>query len=489
MALRSPTAAPIPVIDLFAGPGGLSEGFTAPVDGTERFRSVAAFEMDAAACDTLRLRAALRHLRSLYGTFPPDYYAFLRGERSWAEFRANPAVDEAFQATASEVHRVTLGETPPGVVDAAIRSALGREAARSWVLLGGPPCQAYSLAGRSRRANDETFADDVKHFLYREYLRIIEKFRPPVFVMENVKGLLSSTHGGTGMFERILGDLTAPGYEIRSFVRDGRDLRPRDFVIRAEDHGVPQRRHRVILLGVRRDADVGQHSVLARRSVRTVEDAICDMPPVRSLLSPRRTDDVMAWLRERERARALAGGGAVWPPAPTSNGRPLGGGRLGSLPHPDLSGWLRDPYLPSPTLHEARSHMPGDLRRYAYMAAVAAERGASPTLRDLPDELLPAHSNARRAVVPFADRFRVQVASAPATTVVSHISKDGHYFIHYDPAQMRSLTVREAARLQTFPDNYFFCGSRTEQYRQVGNAVPPLLAAQLAAAVHPLLAR
>ena len=132
--------------------------------------------------------------------------------------------------------------------------------------------------------------------------------------------------------------------------------------------------------------------------------------------------------------------------------------------------------------HSTRSHLDTDLVRYLYAAIYAQVNGTSPKLRDFPEKLLPAHQNANEAVETgkFADRFRVHLKNEPAKTITSHISKDGHYYIHYDPTQCRSYTVREAARLQTFPDNYFFTGPRTSQYIQVGNAVPPLLANQIA---------
>jgi DNA (cytosine-5)-methyltransferase 1 len=137
-----------------------------------------------------------------------------------------------------------------------------------------------------------------------------------------------------------------------------------------------------------------------------------------------------------------------------------------------------------------REHMREDLYRYLYVAAFGESHRRSPLLPDFPKGLLPNHRNVGDASerVKFSDRFKVQRADGPASTITSHISQDGHYFIHYDPVQCRSLTVREAARVQTFPDNYHFQGNRTEQYRQVGNAVPPLLARQLAGTVYGLLA-
>jgi len=143
--------------------------------------------------------------------------------------------------------------------------------------------------------------------------------------------------------------------------------------------------------------------------------------------------------------------------------------------------------------HETRKHIPEDLLRYLFASSYAAvgANGRSPKLHNFPVELLPKHENVARTLKYrhgfFNDRFRVQVAGQPATTVTSHIAKDGHYFIHHDPAQCRSWTVREAARVQTFPDNYFFEGTRTDQYRQVGNAVPPYLAVQIAAVVAAVL--
>jgi DNA (cytosine-5)-methyltransferase 1 len=151
--------------------------------------------------------------------------------------------------------------------------------------------------------------------------------------------------------------------------------------------------------------------------------------------------------------------------------------------------WFLDPALGGITNHVSRPHMATDLHRYLFVAAYARVQGRSPELKDFPEDLYPDHKNIDDALSKghFDDRFRVQVSDRPSTTITSHIAKDGHYFIHYDEAQCRSLTVREAARLQTFPDNYHFCGPRTHQYRQVGNAVPPLLARQIARIVRSTL--
>lgn len=154
---------------------------------------------------------------------------------------------------------------------------------------------------------------------------------------------------------------------------------------------------------------------------------------------------------------------------------------------PKIRDWYLDPRLGGVLQHETRSHMRSDLHRYLFASSFAEEYSYSPKIKNFPPGLLPAHVNVSSESVPFSDRFKVQMGGCPSTTVVAHIAKDGHYYIHHDPSQCRSLTVREAARLQTFPDNYFFEGNRSQQYLQVGNAVPPLLARKIAVLVSDLI--
>lgn len=448
--------------------------------------------MDPIACETLRIRGTYRQLLRSDAGVPDSYYDFIRtGDK--AQFLANPRVAAAWEVASSHVHQIELGPDTRGESNDYISAALGTakvENGTPWALIGGPPCQAYSLAGRSRRTNDVEFENDKKHFLYEEYLNILRTFAPPVFIMENVKGMLSSTHSGANIFDRIMKDLREPQegltYTVHTLTghTDPANPEPRDYVIKSEDFGVPQRRHRVILLGVRSDLGVVKVDRLREWASKvSVGMALKGMPKLRSGISPARDDKEEKWYSIRDTMPADTG---KEPRDLHRGGRSLR--RLGK-PHEVIADWLLDDRLLDVIQHESRGHMVEDLRRYRYAAIQSLKQGQSISMRDLPDDLLPAHRNARAETRPFEDRFRVQVKGKPSTTVVSHISKDGHYYIHPDPAQMRSLTVREAARLQTFPDNYFFAGNRTQQYHQVGNAVPPLLAKQIAAVVARIFAQ
>lgn len=500
---------PVPIIDLFAGPGGLGEGF-ASLRGRKQsafFEIGLSIEKDPVAHRTLMLRAVLRRLRGTKEV--KHYYRFVRGEIDEASFRRIPAVASAFEHAAIEARCLELGKSDEVSIDEEIRAALKGQ--KTWVLIGGPPCQAYSLAGRARRVNDKEFHKDVKHFLYREYLRIIRVHKPTIFVMENVKGLLSSQHSGNPMFEKIIKDLSAPAegleYEIRSFTKKGGSdtLEPSDYLIHSERYGIPQSRHRVILLGVRKGSDMPQHQLLmpAPKPV-TVRQAIDELPRIRSRLS--RGDSLEAWRQAVKTAPSYLSGWGVENELTLTDKMRVFAAAATSVTagaafvprkykrqktSTELHRWLHDRSLGGVCQHQARSHMASDLARYLFSASFAHSWGYSPRLDAFPPRLLPDHTNiitgSKSKGIPFTDRFRVQCRNEPATTVVAHIAKDGHYYIHYDPSQCRSLTVREAARIQTFPDNYFFAGNRTEQYTQVGNAVPPLLAHKLAKIVRNLL--
>lgn len=502
-----------PVVDLFAGPGGLGEGFAAALDRSNRsrFRSAVSIERDFFSHQTLLLRHFVRYFPA--GEVPEDYYNFLAQRITQEELYAKHP--DAFAHAKRSALRISLGAETQSEVRKTISQRLAGTS--FWVLVGGPPCQAYSLVGRARMKGNHKFESDERHTLYLEYLRIIADHRPPIFVMENVKGLLSATIEGKSAINRIVRDLQRPStaiadapadlaYRLYSLneeeVAEG-EVDPRLFVVRAEDHGIPQARHRMFIVGIRGDLKV-RPSILSKMDAPSVRETISSLPAIRSGLSKEK-DSRDAWLsairqissmniRDHLNGAAYAGPVArelkfeklieMRSPRSMSSTR-----YTMRRPNHDVLRSLYDDRLTVLTSHEARSHMASDLRRYLYAATFAQETGRSPKLADFPTNLLPDHQNVEegRSGKMFSDRFRVQLADHVSTTVTSHISKDGHYFIHYDPAQCRSLTVREAARLQTFPDNYFFAGPRTEQYHQVGNAVPPKLAQQIAEIVAEVL--
>lgn len=498
------------IIDLFAGPGGLGEGFASYQEGT-RFEIVVSAEMESSAHQTLTLRSFFRHIKGDRKALAA-YYDFCNTDTVPHPSELEPAV---WKMAAGEARQLTLGDPAHNwELDQLLDKARLDE--DRTILIGGPPCQAYSLVGRARNKGNSGYVaeEDHRHFLYREYLRILHRSRPAVFVMENVKGILSSRVNGGYVFHDILRDLTDPGqalglgtgvrYTIHSLEcpvsfskgDDPAEIDATSFVIKAERHGIPQARHRVILLGVREDlAYDGMHSLPAADRL-TVWDAIGNLPPLRSRLS--RGDSEAIWIDTvKQVARALqvdAGKQGMDGLAMELRAGALGVGRhleIGGIRYRhrmvhangDFGGWVFDPKLDVILNHEARSHMTSDLGRYFYTAAFGRVYSRTPKgPQDFALKgLAPNHANWGSGK--FEDRFRVQLFDMPSTTVTSHIAKDGHYFIHPDLTQCRSMTVREAARLQTFPDNYFFQGNRTQQYHQVGNAVPPLLANKIAAIV------
>ena len=498
----------IPVIDLFAGPGGLAEGFSCVrrLNGGPCFDVRLSIEKDPVAHRTLLLRSLLR---SAGANVPEIYYDYLRGKATREALLAYPALRENALEASREAWNIELSLENHAKVSARVKTAVGK--ADIWVLIGGPPCQAYSLVGRSRMKAGglKEFEKDARHFLYREYLRIIHDHAPPIFVMENVKGLLSAKHEGKSMFERIVEDLAdaGPKYQIYPFASPTDSTVSSDFVIKAEQFGVPQARHRVFLCGVRSDL-CGRPAPLTPELESTVKDALQGLPALRSRLS-KEADSQSEWKSALVQAVAKVnrsgrrGATAIaelmesqvrLAERITDVGRAftqLEKADAATLTAVRLRDWYVDPRLEGVTGHEARSHMRSDIQRYFFAASYAAVNGISPRIKDFPASLLPSHENAfpEEGDAPFQDRFRVQLQNRPSTTVVSHIAKDGHYFIHPDPAQCRSLTIREAARLQTFPDNYHFEGTRTQQFIQVGNAVPPYLAAKIAKSVFMFLSQ
>lgn len=505
----------IPVVDIFAGPGGLGEGFssfTKPGSAESKaFKIGVSAEMEPNAARTLRLRAFFRMFAP--GHVPDSYYNYVAGRcaQPWtAKTKA------AWHAATEEALQLELGQSDhDALLYERIRQTTRKD--QPWVLIGGPPCQAYSLVGRARNKGIASYRAeaDARHYLYLHYLRIIQQHQPAAFVMENVKGILSSRVNGEMMFPRILEDLSRPGgatgprYKVIPLLAEDAAgtlgfHSPEDFILRAEELGVPQARHRVVLFGVAEGISLHCANFLAPKPERfSVGDVLAGLPQLRSGLTDRNDEDwpnVSSSLLEHAsrcaekdqplvaaKLRALATRATHERTDPGSGGRWLPKTDQSDAVPKHLSAWLLDNKLDGILNHEVRNHMSSDLTRYAYASTFAAVHQRSPRgSEEFPDELHPSHKN--WASGKFVDRFKVQVAHLPSSTVTSHLSKDGHYFIHPDPAQLRSLSVREAARLQTFPDNYFFEGSRGAQYRQVGNAVPPWLAHQVAATVYSVLA-
>ena len=396
-------------IDLFAGAGGLSEGFI-----REGFHPVAHVEMSKEACNTLKTRLAFHYLSQ--NKKQKTYFSYLQNEIS-REVLWKLVPDEIIDSVINDEISGRTIENIFELIDEKLDSK------KVDLIIGGPPCQAYSLVGRSRDPN--RMEGDKRNFLFRYYAKFLIRYKPKYFVFENVLGLL--TAGNKKYFNEMLELFSEIGYST-------------DFqVLNAEEYGVLQRRRRVIIIGHRGKKKFHFPKLeTLENKWQTKKDLFFDLPklkPGEELSVTQYTKPINDYLKQTE----------------TRNG------------------------IDFVTQHITRHHNERDLEIYS----IAIDKWLHERKRLKYDELpkrLQTHNNIKA----FLDRYKVVDPTGHSHTVVAHIAKDGHYYIYPDPKQVRSISVREAARIQSFPDDYFFEGGRTAAFKQIGNAVPPLMAQALA---------
>jgi len=406
-------------LDLFAGAGGLSEGFI-----RAGYEPVAHVEMDVAACYTLKSRVAYHWLKKKRS--PEIYENYLKGDISRDDFYKNIPSEILNSVLNYEISAESLNQIFSDI-DRMLKNK------KLDLIVGGPPCQAYSLAGRSRSQNH--MIGDKRNYLYKFYAEFLKKYKPQYFVFENVVGLLSAKdEDGTFHLENMRELFKICGYST--------ELR----LLNAADYGVLQNRKRIILIGERGKHKNFYPQIPTIKNEHKVGELFCDLPSIE------------------------AGEGAI---TPTKTFHYAGK----YLYNSKIKEYDTEPV----TFHQARPNNQQDLEIYRIVVDAWDRKRARVIYTDLPQRLC-THNNTQS----FLDRFKVVAGDLPcAQTVVAHISRDGHYFIHPDIKQNRSLTPREAARIQTFPDNYYFESvtgkpSRTLAYKQIGNAVPVCLAYSIA---------
>ena len=399
-------------IDLFAGAGGLSEGFTAC-----GFKPLAHVEMNEHACTTLKTRACYWWLRE-NGKLKL-YQDYLKGEISRDVLYG--AVPKVILDTV--ICEEMSDQTMPEIlqrIDCAIKAA---NESKVDLIVGGPPCQAYSIVGRGRK----DMSRDPRNYLYQQYLNVLDRYNPEMFVFENVPGL--ETAGGGAYLSLIKSSFEKRGYSWEYHIQN------------ALDYGVLQNRKRIILVGWRKESGLHYPCLKKNRYKASVGELLIDLPPLKPGEEKKvySSEDPPEYLKE-----------------------------AGIRTRDDVLTW-----------HVARNHIARDREIYRIAIRKWLEDHKRLSYGELPAELR-THKN----MASFQDRFKVVERDDVAChTMVAHISKDGHYYIHPDIDQARSISVREAARIQSFPDNFFFEGPRTAAFVQIGNAVPPLLAKAIAEAI------
>lgn len=398
-------------IDLFAGAGGLSEGFSAI-----GWHPIAHIEMNSDACDTLKTRSCYYYLKQREEL--PLYYDYLSGRITRDELYAAVPND----VLSGVINQTMSTETMPLLYDK-IDVLMDTQNIKSVdIIVGGPPCQAYSLVGRAVKS--DSMRNDPRNYLYKIYIKMLEKYSPKMFVFENVPGLLTANKGK--YFADMKEAFNNAGYEINYRM------------LNAKNFGVLQSRLRVILIGWKKGLGKSYPEFPKKNFTYTVSDILSDLPSLQAGESNNS-------YRSGRYSKYLSD--------------------TGIRKQTDILTW-----------HCSRPNIERDRNIYRHVIEAWNKEKKRIKYTDLPDELC-THKN-RSA---FLDRFKVVAADLPTShTMMAHISKDGHYFIHPDIEQARSITVREAARIQSFPDDFYFEGSRTAAFTQIGNAVPPLMAKGIA---------
>lgn len=416
-------------IDLFAGAGGLSEGFI-----RAGFTPIAHIEMNKDACNTLKTRAAFHYLKvegklSVYEDYLKNKVEKTDGTDLWSKVPQN---------ITRKVICATIGEKTIGDIFSNVDKLKGEKEVD--VIIGGPPCQAYSVAGRARMGKD--VEKDPRNELYKYYVRFLERYNPRMFVFENVLGILTAKKGEPfADLKRLVEEL---GYNMDCKVQI------------ASEHGVLQDRHRVIIVGWKDDEFKSySYPILEKESMpyAVMKDLFADLP-----------------LRK-------AGEGSLC--EIVSYIKPLS--EMNYLKESGIRG-----VLSFTTQHVARPTNANDRQIYKIAVDLWLKNEQRLNYAKLPIQLQ-THNNKKS----FLNRFNVVNPFGCCHTVVAHIAMDGHYYIYPTPNPtldtVRSITVREAARLQSFPDDYFFEGSRTAVLRQIGNAVPVVLAYKIAEEIKKIL--
>lgn len=407
-------------IDLFAGAGGLSEGFI-----QAGFEPVAHVEMNVDAANTLKTRACYHYLKRINRL--DIYRRYEKGQMEREDLYSQVPNDILDSVINKEMSKETIGDIFNKVDKLLAKKQNGDN--QIDIIIGGPPCQAYSLVGRA--VKEDKMVDDPRNYLYQMYCRFLQKYYPKMFVFENVPGLLSANKGQH--LKNLIKYMRRVGYEIES-----RELNASDF-------GVLQSRKRIIIIGWRKDTPYFFPEIPKIQHDYVVNDLFKDLPKLQAGEKNNRYRKVKSSQYLIDFELREAGDVLTW--------------------------------------HEARPHIERD--KSIYKIAVGLWNDGHKRLKysDLPKEL-----RTHRNLTAFLDRFKVVEGDTSAChTMMAHISKDGHYFIHPDLSQARSITVREAARIQSFPDSYFFESSRTAAFTQIGNAVPPLMAKAIAKEIKKIL--